>query len=198
MKRTPLARKKCAICREPFEQRNSLHKVCSPDCAIKLAERDAEKKAKAKQKATRAWVRAEKARLKSRGDHLKEAQEAFNAYIRKRDQRQPCISCGNYPDDSGLITGSRVDAGHYRSVGACPELRFEELNCHAQCVKCNQHLSGNTVAYRINLIGRIGQAGVDWLEAKHEPKKYTIDDLKAIKAKYRAMTRELERERKAA
>jgi hypothetical protein len=53
--------------------------------------------------------------------------------------------------------------------------------------------SGNLGPYRIELIKRIGQEKVDWLEGPHEPKRYTIDDLKAIKAHYRALTRELKR-----
>ena len=53
--------------------------------------------------------------------------------------------------------------------------------------------SGNLGPYRMELIKRIGQEKVDWLEGPHEPKRYTIDDLKAIKAHYRALARELKR-----
>lgn len=185
--------KKCKACRTPFEPYSTLQVACSPACALVIGRKEATKKAANEAKAKRRWVREQKARLKSRSDHLREAQQAFNAFIRARDAGKPCISCGNLPDDSGLITGSRVDAGHYRSVGACPELRFEELNCHAQCVRCNQHLSGNTVEYRISLVQRIGQEAVDWLEGPHEAKHYTTDELKEIKRKYRAMKRELEK-----
>lgn len=185
--------KKCRICKAKFEPFNSLQVVCSGKCALDHAQKDLQKVAEAKAKEQRKWVRQQKARLKSRGDYLKEAQQAFNRFIRLRDRLQPCISCGKYPDDANLITGSRIDAGHYRSVGACPELRFEELNCFAQCVKCNQHLSGNAVEYRIRLIQRIGQEVVEWLEGKHEPKRYSIDELKAITKHYRKAARELER-----
>ena len=91
------------------------------------------------------------------------------------------------------MTGSRWDAGHYRSVGACPELRFEPLNIHRQCVKCNRNLSGNAVEYRIRLVQRIGAEKVAWLEGLHAPCKYNVDEIKAIKAKYRAMTKELKK-----
>ncbi|WP_417518772.1 recombination protein NinG [Marinobacter sp.] len=149
-------------------------------------------------KETRRWVRSEKERLKTKGDWTKEAQTEFNKYIRARDKYQPCISCGRFPSDADLLTGSRVDAGHYRSVGSCPELRFEELNCHGQCVKCNQHLSGNTVEYRIRLVQRIGLNAVDWLEGPHEPKRYTIDDLKEIKAAYQRKAKALTKSQEAA
>ena len=115
---------------------------------------------------------------------MKKAQAAFNAYIRARDADKPCISSGR------PLTG-KYDAGHYRSVGAHPELRFCELNCHGQSVADNQHRSGNLLEYRINLIKRIGQDAVDWLEGPHEPKKYTVDDLKAIEKEYKEKLRTL-------
>ncbi|HIO30746.1 recombination protein NinG [Marinobacter salarius] len=190
--------KKCRICKAKFEPYSSLQVACSPKCALSIAQKGLQKAAERKAKETRQWVREGRKKLKSRGDWLKDAQTEFNKFVRLRDRHQPCISCGNYPDDAGLITGSRIDAGHYRSVGACPELRFEELNCHAQCVKCNQHLSGNTVEYRIRLIQRLGHETVEWIEGPHEPKHYTIDDLQAIAKHYRKAAREFERERKAA
>ncbi|MNJ66726.1 Bacteriophage Lambda NinG protein [compost metagenome] len=122
---------------------------------------------------------------------MREAQVLFNEFIRLRDAGQPCISCDSLPSDHDLITGSRWDAGHYRSVGACPELRFEPLNVHRQCVKCNRNLSGNAVEYRIRLVQRIGADRVAFLEGPHQPRKYTIEDLKAIKAEYRAKIKQL-------
>ncbi|WP_372966608.1 recombination protein NinG [Marinobacter sp.] len=190
--------KKCRVCRKPFEPFNSLQVACSPECALQYAKRERQKAEERKAKEQRKWVREQRAKLKTRRDYVKEAQQAFNAYIRARDVGLPCISCDRMPDDNGLITGSRIDAGHYRSVGSCPELRFEELNCHAQCVKCNQHLSGNTVEYRIRLKERIGEDKLAWLEGPHEPKHYSIDDLKAITAMYRRKKRELEKMREAA
>jgi len=46
--------------------------------------------------------------------------------------------------------------------------------------------SGNILEYRIRLVKKIGQAAVDWLEGPHEPKRYTIDELKEIKAEYKS------------
>jgi len=43
------------------------------------------------------------------------AQAAFNAWIRKRDDGQPCISCG---------TGSPNQAGHFYSAGHYSSLRY--------------------------------------------------------------------------
>lgn len=187
--------KKCAVrtCRAPFIPTQSFQTWCSPDCAVVIARGKQEKQRKAIAQVERREIKVRKEKLKSRADHMREAQAAFNAWVRERDCLLPCISCDATPDDVGLLTGSRWDAGHYRSVGACRELRFEPLNVHRQCVKCNQHLSGNVVEYRIRLVRRIGQAAVNWLEGPHEPKKYTIDDLQQIKAHYRALLRDLQR-----
>jgi hypothetical protein len=42
---------------------------------------------------------------------------------------------------------------------------------------------------RLGLIARIGLEAVEALESDQEPRKYTIDDLKAIKTKYSALMR---------
>jgi hypothetical protein len=107
----------------------------------------------------------------------REAQEAFNRFIRLRDAVRPCIACGRHHD-------GQWHAGHYLTVGAHPELRFEELNCHASCQPCNTHLSGNLIEYRKGLVLRYGAELVRWLEGPHEPKHYTRDDLIAIRKKY--------------
>jgi hypothetical protein len=166
---------------------------CSPDCAVVIARAKQEKKRKELAKVERREIKVRKEKLKSRADHLREAQAAVNEYVRLRDAHLPCISCDSTPNDNDLMTGSRWDAGHYRSVGACPELRFEPLNIHRQCVKCNRNLSGNAVEYRIRLVLRIGADKVAWLEGPHAPRKYDVEQIKAIKAEYRAKIRELKR-----
>ncbi|PBJ02083.1 recombination protein NinG [Pseudomonas sp. ACN5] len=167
--------------------------VCSYTCGLAIKDVNQEKARKAIAQIERKEIKVRKERLKSRADHLREAQAAVNEYVRLRDAHLPCISCDSMPSDHDLITGSRWDAGHYRSVGACPELRFEPLNIHRQCVKCNRNLSGNAVEYRIRLVLRIGADKVAWLEGPHQPRKHTVDEIKSIKAEYRAKTRELKR-----
>lgn len=187
--------KKCrvATCGASFVPARLGQAVCSPDCAILDAPKNLERARKSLAQVERREIKVRKEKLKSRADHLREAQAAVNEFIRLRDAHLPCISCDSTPTDNDLMTGSRWDAGHYRSVGACPELRFEPLNIHRQCVKCNRNLSGNTVGYRIRLVLRIGTEKVDWLEGPHSARKYTVDEIKAIKADYRAKTREMKR-----
>lgn len=170
--------KKCDLSTEEGRLAWSGH--CSYKCLVDL---QAEKRIAAREKKERKDMQAAKEKLKSRGDYAKEAQQAFNAYIRERDSGKVCISCQKPP--------KKKNAGHYRSVGASPELRFEPLNCHLQCEHCNTYLSSNAIEYRINLIKKIGAEKLEWLEGPHEPKKYTIDDLKQIKADYKAKLKEL-------
>ncbi|MGY3644159.1 recombination protein NinG [Pseudomonas sp. PK-RTE-24] len=187
--------KKCKnpACGISFPPQRLGQAVCSPKCALAMAPANTEKARKAIAQRDRREIQVRKEKLKSRADHLREAQAAVNEYVRLRDAHLPCISCDSMPNDNDLITGSRWDAGHYRSVGACPELRFEPLNIHRQCVKCNRNLSGNAVEYRIRLVLRIGAETVAWLEGPHEPRKHTVEEIKTIKAEYRAKTRELKK-----
>ena len=182
--------KKCRVCRETFTPRKALQVVCSPNCALLHAKQKGERERKALDKIERKAIREAKERVKPRSEYMKEAQSVFNAWVRARDANEPCISCGRHHQ-------GKYDAGHYRSVGSNPALRFEPLNCHKQCVPCNQHKSGNAIEYRIGLVARIGAEKVEWLEGRHEPKRYTIDDLKEIKSKYTAMARELRLAREA-
>ena len=167
-------------CGEKFVAQRLGQAVCSPKCGLAIKDVNQDKARKAIAEVGRKELRAAKERIKPKGQYMREAQAAFNAWIRARDAAQPCISCGRHHD-------GKYDAGHYRTVGSNPALRFEPLNCHKQCVPCNQHKSGDIVNYRISLVVRIGQDKVEWLEGPHEPQRYTIDDLKEIKARYKAM-----------
>ena len=158
--------------------------MCGLECAIQHSYTVADKHKIKQAKIKRAEHRASIVASKTRGQWLKEVQTLYNAWIRLRDSGKPCISCGSF-------TGKQ-NAGHYRSVGSAPELRFDETgrNCSLQCEKCNSYLSGNLINYRINLIKRIGIDAVEWLESKHTAKHYTIEDLKVLKGKYAALVKE--------
>ena len=188
IERKPAKPKKCrvAACRASFVPSRMGQAVCSPACALIDGPRHAPKARKALADIERKDIKVRKEKLKSRADHLKDTQQAFNAWIRARDAALPCVSCGRHHE-------GQYHAGHYRTVGANPELRFEPLNAWKQCAPCNNHLSGNLINYRISLLQRIGEEKVAWLEGPHEAKRYTVDELKAMTAEYRAKTRELKR-----
>lgn len=170
--------RKCAVCREPFEPRSMMHKACKPECAQALIE---QQKAAAVKKERQAGL----AKLKRRADYFKETQAALNKWIREvRDAEKPCISCGHTDH------GQKFDAGHYITRGSRPNLALEELNLARQCHWCNVHLSGNQILFRKGLVERIGLAAVEALEADTTPRKYSIEQLQAMKADYLKRIRE--------
>lgn len=173
--------RKCANCKAEFIPSRMGQKVCSVECAKSIA-------IKKREKVEKAQDRQKREAIKSRAEWAREAQSAVNAYIRQRDADKPCISCGRHHQ-------GQYHAGHYLSRGAHPELTYDERNIHKQCQPCNTHLSGNQIEYRKGLIARYGLLYVEWLEGPHEPKKYTIADLKAIKAEYVAKLKELKKQR---
>lgn len=159
---------------------------CNFDCATRYAMVNKEKGKRIKHREQKRAFKASDKSLRT-----KAAQTAFNAFIRERDALLPCLSCLEFREETAKHKGSNFHAGHYKSVGAKAELRFEELNCHKQCAHCNNFLSGNMENYRLNLIDKIGLDKVEWLEGPHEPKKYTCAELKEIEAEYKTKLKEL-------
>jgi hypothetical protein len=180
--------KTCKACRAKFTPARQMQIVCDAACGFiyGIAQRAKERQKAAR--ADRASTRAALDAIKPRSHWLKQAQAAVNAYVRQRDAGLPCISCGK-PD-----TGAR-DAGHFFTVGARPELRFDLDNIHAQCVQCNQHKHGNVAFYRIGLTAKIGEARVARLEGPHPALKLTTPDLQALRDEFRAKTRTLTTEK---
>lgn len=175
-------KRKCSICRELFAPRSITHKACSPDCAQALS-------SNVRQAQERKADRERKQAMKSRQDWHKEAQAALNQWIRLvRDKDLPCISCGRWHD-------GQWHSGHYLSRGARPNLALIESNIAKQCMPCNVHLSGNQANFRLGLINRIGLQAVESLESDHTPRKYSIEELRAIKEHYQRLVREMKKEK---
>jgi len=166
-----LKKRLCVACRKPFDQWNSTVKVCGLKCAIEAVTRSATKR-----------LRREKLlgleKLKTLTDHLSEAQDVFNSFIRERDKDLPCISCNRHHK-------GQYHAGHFRGRKAAPQLRFNEDNVSKQCKPCNKDLSGNIVEYRKGLIKKIGIERVEALEHNSEAAGWTIEKAKEIKAEYK-------------
>ena len=177
--------RKCKACATRFTPQRMGQHVCSPVCALVLVRSGKDKADAIKAKAERQADKAKRERLKTRSDWAKEAQQAFNAYIRARDHALPCISCGRHHQ-------GQWHAGHFLSRGARPELAYHPDNCHKQCAPCNTHLSGNLVLYRVNLIQRIGLDRVEWLEGPHELLKMSVEALKQLRDEYRSKAKAIE------
>lgn len=193
--------KKCPECRQPYQPVRQMQPCCdSDDCKAAFAIRHIEAERKRRrmraikaervaQVADRKVIRAKKEKLKTIRDWTRETQSVFNQYIRERDKGQLCICC-NQPLSSGDI-GGQYDCGHYRSVGSAPHLRFDPRNAAAQRKQCNRWGAGRAVDYRLGLIARIGIEAVESLEADNTARKYSIEDLKAIKDHYKQLLKEM-------
>ena len=125
-------------------------------------------------------------------------QDVFNRMIRLLYEGKPCISCGRSQ------CGTYWDAGHYRSVAACPETRFDPRGCHLQGSACNRAnrrpdknnaKGAETIAqeYEARLRDRYGDDLVDWLNGPHEMPRWRDDDLRALRKVFAAECRRLER-----
>lgn len=181
-----MIRTRCPHCKGKLEQGQRIHAECiTPwaDAQAEKAKRAEAKKARAAAKVERASIRARKEAIKTIPVLIKEAQVAFNAYIRARDADKPCICCG-LPLSAGDVGGS-FDCGHYRSVGSAQHLRYDERNAHGQRKQCNRWGAGRAVDYRIGLVARIGLEAVEDLESDNSTKKWTREELIAIRDEYR-------------
>lgn len=203
---------KCRHCKKR-KPRESMLKVplgafCDTYCASQYA---IAKTTKEREKAERQRAREEKRQskeLKRQAYQVKQkrlgsnlshqidlTQQAFNAMIRELDKHLPCVSCDKPAGQYNLT------AGHYQTVGAHPELRFDARNCHAQCSGCNSGVQrfakGDRASTRqkftATLVERYGQAFVEEITGPHPPAKYSCDELKLMRAEFHAERRRLER-----
>lgn len=174
------SKKKCRYCGEYFQVEEMAVKApLGYFCTYTHAVTHAMKKSKKERvKKERKELTKRKQALKTKSDWMKEAQQAFNRYIRARDRRKGCVSCGS---PFQIKYGGSYDAGHYRSRGAAGHLRFHLLNCWGQCVRCNRDLSGNAVEYRKELVNRIGVERVESIEYCNNVKSFTIEYLQRLK-----------------
>ena len=107
----------------------------------------------------------------------------FSSYIRKRDANEEgmgkCVTCGNW---------SLLQCGHFipRQHQA---FRWDNMNAHGQCARCNMWLHGNLARYTLFMEKRYGVEVVDdMLNSKHTTVKHSRDDLERLIKLYQEMT----------
>ncbi len=166
--------RKCR-CGATYERYSTLQTCCT-DCLVKRGRKFAER-------AERTKLKERREKLKTRSDWIRETQAIVNKWIRARDEGLGCISCGTH--------NGKMNAGHFLSTGARPDLRFHPLNINTQCERCNSYLSGNQAAYRIALVAKIGLTEVERLEGPATLKQYTVETLRELKAHYQLLCRNL-------
>jgi hypothetical protein len=178
-----MKQKKCKVCQEFFTPIQFAQTACGYKCAI------IHSKNLKLQKELKDW-KVEKAilkdKLKTLGQYEAEAKKSFQKWIRMRDDKQPCISCGIEQTDLW-------DGGHYKKAEIYSGVIFDENNCHKQCRKCNRFLNGNELNYRQGLIQRYGIDFADQIEQKANEtrnQKFTKEELIAKKLKYDLLIKE--------
>lgn len=190
--RTELKPRKCAACKTIFQPQRSMQKVCGPKCASDWATKVAKQKADRANREERKSLAERKAKLKTRREFIAEAQAVVNKVARLRDilAGHGCISCGARPD---WRFGGSVDAGHFRSVGSAPHMRFYLPNIHLQCKRCNRDLGSNTVEYRKGLVERITISRVEEIESMQWTAKWSVEYLQRLKKVMNKKARRLEK-----
>ena len=170
---------RCKNCKEKFEAKHFNQKYCFKSECVKVWVETAKVKNWKKEK------KELKEKLETVQSLMKKAQKYFNTYIRERDKKKPCISCGQ-------PLGHKFDAGHYFSSGTHKAVTFDERNVHGQCVACNQHKHGNLLNYQTGIQERIGADELIELHSKaHETIKYSREELRDIIEEYKQKTKAL-------
>ena len=173
-----MKKKKCKICKLEFEPLRPLQMVCGYKCANEYTKQQ-------KQKQWNKEKKVLKEKLMTKKDYLNLAQKVFNTYIRLRDKNKNCISC-----DKPLV--GKFDAGHFFSVGAYPNLRFNENNVFGQCVHCNRDKHGNIKEYDLRLQKLLSDTEYQkLLEDRNKPLKLDIEEVKELIKLYRKKIKEL-------
>lgn len=90
-----------------------------------------------------------------------------------------CVTCGKQDEWRNLQNG------HYYSRAKYPT-RWNEDNCHPQCVGCNVFKSGNYTEYALYMINRYGVDYVQELrELANSGDKITTPELRELLSFYR-------------
>ena len=168
---------KCRNCKDRFAADSMINLNGGAFCVIDCAVEYASKKGKVLTKKRGAVERKKrKEGLRTRTDWYSILQKLVNQYVNKvRDEGKPCCTCGT-------TNNIKYDAGHYRTRGACPELRFQLTNIHRQCsVQCNQHGSGMRAEYREFIVAEYNQEHLEWLDGHHPSLKEQFPNIEDIK-----------------
>lgn len=122
-------------------------------------------------------------------DLIAKADRVFSEYVRKRDSKNGyfvCISCGR------ILPYEQADCGHYINR-IHMATRYSEINCNAQCRKCNRFDEGNMSGYRQGLIKKYGEQRVLLLEMqKNDTKKYSNFEYQALIQHYQKEIKKLD------
>lgn len=106
-----------------------------------------------------------------------ELDRVFSLFIRHRD-RYKCVTCGKESQE-------QAQCGHY-IPRANMNTRWDEENCHCQCVGCNVFKKGNMDEYAIFMVKTYGEGILEKMKMrKNTIKQWTIKELQEKIAHYK-------------
>jgi len=179
-------------------------KFHSMECAIDYSRQKAQKTIKrkkaVKEKESRAKSRADKNKVKSYSAKMSELQDVFNElrryeeflWFHERGLEPYCISCLK------PLGNDQWCCGHFRTVGARSDLRFDKRNTYLQHnVRCNRHLSGDVENYKKGLAHRFGEDEakeiISYTSIRQEVKKISDEEIRELKKQWRTKVREIKK-----
>lgn len=128
-----------------------------------------------------------KAKTKSKKKLVEQLDRLYSKYIRLKEAKDgwnTCFTCGaHYPVE-------KLQCGHYHSRRIM-SLRWDDLNCHPQCVSCNMFKEGNKPIYAIKLIEKYGEDILEHLfKRSNKTVSLTNQDLEIMIDKYKIILEE--------
>ena len=116
--------------------------------------------------------------VENKKKHTDELDKVFQFYVRLRDAMPGgacrCISCGR------VVPFDKIQAGHFRSRKHM-STRWSEYNVNGECFSCNCIDGDHLLDYRRNLIRKIGEQRVQWIESYcHETQKWSDFELQLM------------------
>ena len=121
------------------------------------------------------------------------ADRYFSLYIRLRDcdenRLAKCCTCGKIVDVKYADNSHFIGRQHKNT-------RFDEMNCHTACKKCNGFEEGRKDVYEKFLIDRYGQYQVHLLKAAGRMSiRHGAYELKAIAGHYKQKATDLAKQK---
>tara|TARA_R110002126_G_scaffold93089_2_gene220720 strand:+ start:3273 stop:3935 length:663 start_codon:yes stop_codon:yes gene_type:complete len=153
---------RCKKCRVEFSQTKFLQKFCGTNIDCKTAEGLHNLDLKKKKDKKKFNDFKEKVRPRSHSkENKKNLQAEVNKLARMIDARYRYVTCIDCDKPF-----KKIDAGHFKSVGSNPSLRFNLHNIHSQAYECNRNGlgGGKSLGYFRGLEKRYGSNYADYVE----------------------------------
>lgn len=110
----------------------------------------------------------------------KKADKVFSDFIRERDN-WTCFTCGTKGNRMNIQNGHYVSRMHM-------SLRYDERNCHAQCLSCNMFKHGAMDVYAIKLLAKYGDnILIDLQREKHKLSQWHRQDYERLIERYESV-----------